>query len=253
MTSLTKTKDILYVVKNDGTNEDLKYSLRSLETYGDGYWRVFLVTDKAPEWINTQNVNVIIRPLQYYKERDIMDSIVEACKSRKLSKDFIFFNDDFYLLSPTDFSNYPVYVRPYDLHHYVWADTRVHLRWRRYTRIIEKTYQALVARDLPILTYDIHLPMVFNKKKFPVIMSEYDWNCPFDLGLTFRSIYGNTLKLPATPITDVKLDKIVTYTGLVNYLSKQAFVSSGDNSEARKMLIEYLQKRFPNKSIWENS
>lgn len=248
----TNAKDILFVVKNNGENVELQYALRSLQFYGDGYWRVFLVIDECPIWINTQKVNVFIRPIQYYKERDIMDSIHWVCKNTDISQDFIFYNDDFYLNAHVDFTNYPNYTRPYNLQHYVWADSRVHLRWRRYTRIIERTYQALVSKGLPILTYDLHVPMVFNKTQFPQVMDTYDWEDPQGLGMTFRSLYGNTLGLEPTAMDDVKLDKIVTYTGMVNWLSKQRFVSTGENTRASQMVFQYLAKKFPDKSIWEN-
>lgn len=245
------SKDILYVVKNSRNNEELKYSLRSLQRFGDGYWRIYIVIDKCPSWIDTQKVTVLERPITYYKERDIMDSIVYACQNTDISQDFIFYNDDFYLNAPINFQNYPVYTRSYDLHHYVWADTRVHLRWRRYTRIIERTYHALYNRGLPILTYDLHVPMVFNRTLFPEVMQSYDWEDPMRLGFTFRSIYGNTLGLPAVPISDVKLDKVVSYNGLVRWLEKQRFFSSGDNSESRRQIFDYLGRKFPDPSIWE--
>jgi hypothetical protein len=243
--------DIVYVIGTGSRwdSNELKYSLRSIEKHGINTGKIIIV-GYLPDWIEKTRVIHIPESFEFYKERNIMECIRLACKDSRVSSNFIYFNDDFYLNQNVDWNTLPTYTRDYDLHKYVWGEFHTKVRWNKYTRIIERTYQVLNKRGLPILTYDIHIPMPINKDKFLEAMNAFDWNCPHGLGYTYRSIYGNYHQIPAIPRSDVKYHKIHTYEGFLKSLEGKDFFSTADTSDNR-----HLQSAFdilyPNKSWWE--
>lgn len=243
--------DIVYVIGKGSTwdNNELKYSLRSIEKHGINTGNIVIV-GHLPSWIEKTRVIHIPESFNYYKERNIMECIRLACLDERVSDNFIYFNDDFFLNSNVNWKDFPTYIRPYDLHEYVWGEDRTKNRWNKYTRIIEKTYNALVEKGLPTLTYDIHIPMPMNKKKFIEAVDSFDWDCPQKLGLTYRSIYGNYNKIPAISRDDVKYHRIATSQGFLNSIKDKSFFSTDDRSEERHMLFVF-EKLYPNKSWWE--
>jgi hypothetical protein len=242
--------DLVYVIgPTQGDSNELKYSLRSVEKYGKNHGKIIIV-GHLPNWIDKSNVIHIPEDFNFYKERNIMECVRLVCKDDRVSNDFIFMNDDFFLKSKTNFKKLPTYIRPYDLHHYVWSENRTHLRWAKYTRIIEKTHNVLVSKGLPILTYDIHLPMPINKSKYLEAMYHFDWNCPFKMGFTARSIYGNFHSIPGTVTDDVKINKMVTFEGTLRVLENKQFFSTGEIRDTQNML-KVFEHLYPNKSKYE--
>jgi len=243
--------DLVYVIGTGSRWDDneLKYSLRSVEKHGTNVGKVIIV-GYLPEWIQKTQVIHIPESFDFYKERNIMECIRLACKNTKVSKDFLYMNDDFFFNLDFDCAQFPTYVRPYDLHEYVWGAERTKNRWNKYTRIIEQTHNALLSRGLPILTYDLHVPMPINKKKYLEAVHQFDWNCPKRLGYTYRSIYGNYWQIPATIHSDVKYHKIATWEGFLRSVSDKPFFSTDDSSDIRHLQTA-LEILYPKKSRWE--
>lgn len=88
-------------------NDELKYSLRSIEMYAPWIRRIFIVTDnQIPQWIDTSNPKIKI-----VDHRDIMpeeclpsfnSSVIEhfICKIPDLSEHFLYANDDMFINNP---------------------------------------------------------------------------------------------------------------------------------------------------------
>ena len=93
-------------------NDELRYSLRSLERFAPWVRRVHLITaDQKPEWLNIERVNLVSHrdifpadvPLPVFSTRPI-----EFCVHRipGLSEHFIYCNDDFLLGRPLAKNNF---------------------------------------------------------------------------------------------------------------------------------------------------
>ena len=98
-------KDIVYILRTDPRfykNDDIKYSLRSLDKNFKGKGKVFIVGGR-PNWIN---VNTVTHIYAEDKERNklvnAIHKILIACKDKRISEDFILLmNDDFLFLKET--------------------------------------------------------------------------------------------------------------------------------------------------------
>jgi len=84
-------------------NEELKYSLRSLELYAPWIRKIHLVTDRqVPPWINTSRVHIVDHE-DIFPNNAALPSFnshaIELCLHRiqGLSEHFLYFNDDFIL------------------------------------------------------------------------------------------------------------------------------------------------------------
>jgi hypothetical protein len=87
---------------------ELRYSLRSLEEYAPWVNHIYLVTDQqVPEWLNRRNkkISIIdhaeIIPHKYLPtfNSHVIESYLHLIPS--LSQHYVYFNDDFFLCSPT--------------------------------------------------------------------------------------------------------------------------------------------------------
>lgn len=88
-------------------NDELKYSLRSMDTYAPWIRRIFIVTDnQVPAWLNTQNPKIRI-----VDHKDIMPETCLPCfnstliehflyKIPELSEHFLYANDDVFINKP---------------------------------------------------------------------------------------------------------------------------------------------------------
>ena len=96
------------------SNDELKYSLRSVARFAPWIRKVFIVTDdQVPDWLDTSN-----RKIEIVDHRDIFDNkndlpcfSARAIETRLhhisgLSERFLYFNDDFFLGRPTSVSDF---------------------------------------------------------------------------------------------------------------------------------------------------
>lgn len=118
--------DILYIVGEGLSkcdNQDLKYSLRSIDKYGIGVDKVF-VAGHCPEWLSEEVVKVPFKqphnmnaeslaPMERLacKYANIISTIYHAIDTTDIGDEFLISMDDFFYIRRTDFNNYPYYVR----------------------------------------------------------------------------------------------------------------------------------------------
>lgn len=91
-------------------NEELKYSLRSVEKYAPWINNIFIVTDnQVPKWLNTSHPKIHMVDHTEIMPQEALptfnSSAIETCihKIKGLSEFFIFANDDMFFARPTDF------------------------------------------------------------------------------------------------------------------------------------------------------
>lgn len=119
-------------------NNELRYSLRSLEKYAPWIRNVYLVTDRQrPDWIDTSRVKIVDHTEIFPDNADLpvfSSTPIEMCIHRipNLSECFISFNDDFILgrkVTPEDY--FSPEGRPR-----IWADR---ISRRKHRILIEET------------------------------------------------------------------------------------------------------------------
>jgi len=173
--------DALYVLGNSSqyNNLELRLSLRSLEQNAKDLESVFIIGEK-PNWIK----NVVHIPVDdvYTRENNVFRKILTACKL-DISENFLFMNDDFYMMKPFIMADYPYFVS---------GEVVCISNPSRYQEIQNKTLNKLQSNGIErVMDYRVHCPIVFNKEKFLTLESYYKESKLENVGYSARLLYGN--------------------------------------------------------------
>lgn len=231
--------DIVYILGTGSLwyNNELRFSLRSVEKHLKGEKRVFIVGYK-PDWIQ----NVIHIPAEdkfrHEKEKNIFHKISVACQDERISDDFIFFNDDHFLLK--DLTEIPYYHRE-GLEEFVKG------RATTYKISANNTLNVLKAKGKPTLNYDVHAPIVYNKSKF-LELREYNWNIRY--GMIVKSLYCNHHGVEGEFLTDCKIQEAMTIENLEARIKDRPVFSIGDRAICQTF-NRFMEGLYPEKSIFE--
>lgn len=227
--------DIVYVVKDSAYNEELRYSLRSVEK-NFPHNRVCIFGGK-PIGVHPDKQFPIVQEgrTKWDKVRNLWGMI---CENKEITDKFVIFNDDFFILEPV--SELPAY-----------SDGNLESLANRvmkkngdkptfYTNRILKASKILKDAGLTTHSFEMHVPMVIDKglmlktrEKFPGAPAS-------------RSLYGNYNNLKPSKTAD---GKIVTLRGLPK--KGQVFLSTEDMSFNDGQVGKYIRDMFPVKSRWE--
>jgi hypothetical protein len=232
---MDRDMDLVYICR-DGENEELRYSIRSAvkNLPHDKIW----VVGGKPDWYTGNHISVNQTKDKYQNAKENLKVIT---KSEEISESFILMNDDFYIINKVN-------TIPYM--HAKTLDDKIKSRddqfsGNSYMNILRKTLHILSKKSTtPPLDYELHVPMVMEKKKLSLILR---------FGGLWRSVYGNTFNVGGIEMTDVKVyeESSVFYPSSYDMNDlKYDYLSSNDGSfEDVKKII--LDKRFSSKSIYE--
>lgn len=233
--------DIVYTLGKGSKWQDseLKYSLRSVERYATHTCGIYII-GKKPDWI--QDINYVPFVENSYKEKNILDKILQACKTPGITNPFLFINDDHFFVESTDISKYPNYTDGY-------LQNAIDNRERKdeYQAMMIATLNELKRCNLPTLNYDIHCPMLIDKAKFPEIMSKHNFDIPNHL--LIKSLYGNAIDKPEFK-TDIHFYKPVNYAQIENVVYRNPMFSVSDGGLNDDMKL-FLSRIFQDKSKFE--
>lgn len=224
--------DLIYLSVPSKNNE-LLYSLRAVEEYGDNYGKI-VVVGNLPRGIKPDLFIPHNRGGQ--KAKDIFDKTNLAAQTLEVSENFILMSDDYFFSARFDFSKAITAIRDYDLFVHGSKDPNNRNNMTAKNGAIE-----LKKRGLPFVSYDLHYPMPMQKSKFVEIARAFDWSIP--LSLPRRSIYGNFHNIQGIIKKDVKFGRYYDYDTVV----KHPVWSTGDMYWCKKT----MDILYPNKSRWE--
>lgn len=219
--------DVLYFVKESEINEELKYSLRSLKNLNHG--KVFIAGYK-PSWVSDKVYHI---PSQQSGEKyeNVRSSRLAAMNDPRLGDDYILMHDDYFIMKPT--KHVPVLRRMKNIEHYIDLYTRLDPK-SIFLSKMKKTRDVLNSLGIDeISSYELHVPMLFNKKK---LQEMYD---KVPIGCQLRTLYGNYYHLGGERVPDVKIirdDQDIPYD--------QQFLSTIDESFQNGLVGEYLRSKF---------
>jgi hypothetical protein len=220
-------------------NEEIRFSLRSLAVNCPDIKRV-VVFGENPGFLSDK--------VEYYpysdpkgnKEWIIGNKIWDACNMGVVKGNFIFMNDDFFIVKPTSFKKYPNYARP---------SLQVPELKDGYRRSLNNTYLYLQGMNKTTYHFDVHLPIIYNSQKFLKLKPHLDYSMTLNEGLVVKSLYANYYGLEPTVYPDCKLQTLQTPKDFEK-LSNTHCLSSSDAGWAYG-IRQYLRKTFPNKSKYE--
>lgn len=220
-------------------NLELKFALRSVEKHLSGYGEVFIVGE-CPGWLQ----NVIHIPAKdgdqiYDKERNIFNKIMIACNDDLVTHDFLFMNDDHFLLQDYVAGEFPLYCDG-------WLSDHVN-RVDLYGNSAQNTSNVL-HQDPPY--FDIHCPIVYHKALFKRILPCYDWSVKW--GYCIKTLYCHQVATHPTPYPDLKINELLPVALIKEQLAGRAWFSIGDRAREGGIL-QVLQELYPTPSKYEKT
>lgn len=236
--------DIVFVLGTGSIwdNNEIRYSLRSIQKHLSNYRDIYIVGEK-PTFL--KDIIHIPHPDEtQFKETNIFKKVVRASIEPTVSQDFLFFNDDHFLLSDFDATQFPFYHKN-ELD--VMISRRPHARGG-YTRVLRNCRNVLSYRKLPTLNFDHHSPILYNKSKILQLLTSYDWNVQG--GYAFKSLYCNTFRIEGIHEPDRKINNTVDRESLLSAIQDRKVFSIGNKglNDALKSLMDEL---YPTPSKWE--
>lgn len=238
--------DVVYVL-GKGTawsNNEIRFSLRSVEKNLKGVRKIWVIGEK-PDFL--KNVNHIPYPDELVNNADgnIIRKVLRACQEEKLTDDFLFINDDHLIMKQVTASEIPPYQKG-DLAVLPKEFFEVNF-WRLR---LYRTRNILQLRGFSALHFDCHCPIVFNKKRFPEVISLFDY--AKNTGYTMKSLYGNVVHPDAPLMTGEKkiLFRPYTMEDIKKRTADCIFASFNDDG-LTPALKEWLYDSFPKPSKYE--
>lgn len=218
---------------------ELRYCLRSIEKYLSGYGDIFIIGER-PDWL--QNVIHIpldegFAPQSYEKERNIFNKIMAVCKDERVTDDFLFMNDDHYLLKEYEAGKFPYYYHG-------------RLSEKRTVTDYKKTVKNTSEFIGDVAYFDIHCPILYNKRKFGWL-SFPDWNKHFGYCIkTLYLAYNSLSQFNTEEYADLKISEPLTSSQIREQLTGRAWFSIGDKAFNGE-IVDVLQDLYPLKSKYE--
>jgi len=165
--------DLVYLFKG-GSKTELFLSIKSVWNFLKGYRHIYVVGDH----VDFPTVKVVMS-LQNGSSRynNSYLKIVDACNHPDISDDFLLMNDDFIFLKPVHVNDIPTYYLEGEIER-----LSTNLNDTRHS-LFRNTVEHLKSKGKPLNHFDVHFPMVINKKKFLSMPSDKDY--------AYRSLYGN--------------------------------------------------------------
>lgn len=242
--------DLVYLVKEDEWNEDLKYSLRSVDKFVP-CGNVWIVGYK-PSWV--QNVKYL--PVEQYgtKHQNQTNSLLAICNCDEISDDFVLMNDDFFAIKPINDLEESVEISLGLLEESVERHEKQHNMWHR---AFKQLYELLekIGVEKPYYDYESHTPLKMNRHKLlhVLMLPEVQDYIMSPKVLHRRSLYRNYYHLTCKVLPqDVKLSKNVDNTSKKKQVCD--WISVYDNQVGNPLFINLnnlLNNLFPDPCKYE--
>lgn len=211
---------IPFAAGSDST--ELRFALRSADAHLSNVRHIYLITSQLPDWycgFHCPHSDDYTRSGK--KEWNIINKIRNCAEGR-----FLFMNDDHFITSPHDATQFPNY----------WHGT---LLTKRREVQNENPYRYTIGNTTRICGYDqpyfdIHCPMVMDAK----IVRTMDMP-QVNYGYCFKTMYARHAGLQGTEYSDMKCD-------LSFVPADRLWFSTTANCDTSRLI-----EMFPNKSRWE--
>jgi hypothetical protein len=226
--------DIVYIVKEGDDNEELRYSLRSIKNLP--HERVFIVGYK-PSWVTGVEHIPVEQTKQKYKNASACWAA--AYNSRRISNDFILMNDDFFIMKPIN--ELPV-LHMGNIEKSIDFFEKKDGKYSVYPTNLRNTCCALREFGIQvedIKSYDLHVPMMINKRKYRRLAKLREEKVSSMLFLSGRTLYGNYYGIGGTEISDVKAED-----NFFDFSRNSVFLSTNDVTFKSGKIGEYIRECF---------
>lgn len=209
---------VYYLGKGSLENDDeLRFSLRSLEKYMADLRKIFVVGEK-PDWL--EGVEHLTAFDEHKKEwRNVLLKVRQACSVASLSDEFLLMNDDFFALEPFLGSDLPF-----------WS------------------IKGANGGNCGPTSFFIHRPMRIKKEwylKMPLSVE-----MPGDFSP--RTFYANFYKAPPTPARDLILRPGKGMRSFAEQVRGEPWFSIDDITMTDPEFRQFIFELYPEPSAFEN-
>jgi len=203
---------------------ELLYALRSIEKHLPG--SEVVVIGEAPNWYKGESINQ--KDFTGRKQYSIYQKLLKIAEQ---TDEFIYWNDDHFLLKPTEIK---------DWHFGLLKEELKNNTTSGYKSVVKKTLDLLP----DALNFDIHIPIKIDSKKFRnLFQSREDEIC-------IKSFYANQVECEPEEMSDLKINGWFSKDQIISKLKGRTFFSTG--TALCDPMVEVLQKLFPFKSKYES-
>ena len=232
----TKELDIVYVLK-EGSDAEFRYSLRSLVNFP--HRRVW-VYGWCPTWAN--GVFHIPMEPKGLKWQNTSNMLKSAASNPQVTEDFVYFNDDFFIMEPIKELGYYYSGTLSDRIKTCKITTGAIKTLSRYGRQLQACDYYLEKKGISTRNYELHIPMIFNKQKLLRA-----WRMlPADGFGARRSLYGNTNEVGGEEREDCKV-----YDLTEKYTTSDPFLSTTNMTFAHGEVGKQIRRNFRKRCIYE--
>ncbi len=223
-------------------NNELRYCLRGIVKHLTG-WNQIVIIGEKPSWLKPDyrllHVSFPEKPSAINKEKNIHLKIMFAIEKRFVKNNFLFMNDDHFLLHDFQAPLFPDYhkgrLSPAGL-----PDNS------NYRKTILNTLKQLHSKWIPEpLHFDTHCPIIYNCETYVKHLGGLSWP---NFGYCIKSMYGNLEGLKGEYYPDLKTG--VWYSGTNQELKDRLYFSTSAKS-CNEHLKTYLEECYPVKAVWE--
>ena len=235
------TIDVLYILGTGSkyNNEELRYSLRSLEKFGQNVGRVF-ITGECPKFVDQTKVTFLpeldigCRAINHWWK------VHQTFSKTDIGDRALLMYDDIFFCKPTDCAKYP----------WRWRGELPTLRPDgEYQKSLYNAERWLEQRYMPILNYCLHQPCIYEKDKFLSMEKDFEELKLSDVAMSPRAVYANRFDVGKTDfMEDLKIrSKVDNLDELIK--DRDCFSIADDCYEGP--VKEWLEKNLPERSMWE--
>lgn len=230
--------DVVIPFRHSRNNdEELRFVLRSISKHIKEVGQIYVIGDQ-PRWAWKNLLHIPIKDsgkLPEYHERNIMYKLLRACYEKSISPNFLYHDDDEYLLQTFDGSFY--HKGP------VWDGNGA------YQKTEENTIQVCEIVPFPN-NFNVHCPRIFNKNKLRQTLESLDWGKRY--GYSINTVYAVQHNIEGICIEDVKFKSCLPWELLLKRYSMNKRFFSVQDGAWKPDMKKLIQSLFPEKSIYEN-
>lgn len=232
----TKDLDIIYFIKAKESNEELRYSLRSVAK-NFPHHKIWFIGEHQPGFVPDGVLKVTQN--EESKWLNTSKSMLAACISENdlITENFVLFNDDFFVMKPLKDGVMPYYYRKTLDEQIAWLESQ---HSKGYLNHMRETRKMLQGMWKPIKCYAVHYPMVINKLEMLEVMDK------FPNGMMWRALYGNYWTKGGLACGDCKIQNPFTTPD-----PEAAFLSTTDRSFKTGEVGKLIRSRFTRKCKYE--
>ena len=224
-------KDIVYFVKDSESNEELRYSLRSLVNFPH---RNVWFYGGCPKGLNP-DFHVPVKQDKDNKWKNVRMMLDMACNNSAITDEFWLFNDDFFIMEkiekPKNYYRGDLYKRIVQLEDSYNGITP-------YSQLLRDCAKECESLGLTTKDFSLHIPLKINRINMLCLRNMTDF-------AGFRSLYGNAYTNTKYKMNDCKI------TSLTKEYKGGCYLSTDERSFESGIVGKQIRKMFPDRCRYE--